>query len=269
MTQLAFMPDSSLVSDVVASPNFGARKNGRAPDMVVLHYTGMADSELAIRRMCDPASEVSAHYLVDVDGRVVQIVPEEARAWHAGESWWAGESDINSCSVGIEIANGGHDWGYPEFPLRQVAAVIALCKGILIRRNIPAHRILAHSDIAPARKKDPGEKFPWKRLYESGVGLWVAPAPIETETGLKQGDEGPQVAAMQHALASYGYRIIDTGLYDAPTTEVVRAFQRHFRPARVDGRADLSTLKTLKSLIAALPDETSGAAPVKPDLASS
>jgi N-acetylmuramoyl-L-alanine amidase len=190
------------------------------------------------------------------DGRILQCVPEASRAWHAGVSYWAGEQDINSCSIGVEIVNRGHDWGYPEFPLRQIAAVIALCRGIMLRRNILPHRVLAHSDVAPARKKDPGEKFPWHSLANSGVGHWVQPAPIVRGNALKLGVESDEVRGMQEALKRYGYGIETDGKYDAPTMEVVTAFQRHFRPARVDGVADHSTLTTLQSLLASLMRET-------------
>jgi N-acetylmuramoyl-L-alanine amidase len=179
-------------------------------------------------------------------------VPESKRAWHAGKAFWAGEDDVNSCSIGIEIVNRGHDWGYPDFPLRQVAAVIALCRGIMLRRDVPAHRVLGHSDVAPARKKDPGEKFPWRSLANSGVGHWVQPAPIERGEALKLGSEGEQVLAMQQALAEYGYGLIPNGKFDGPTMEVVTAFQRHFRPERVDGVADSSTLSTLHELLSTL-----------------
>ena len=166
----AFTPDSSVVSDVIPSPNFGERDRDRVPDMILLHYTGMPDPEGAIARLCTAGTDVSAHYIVLEDGRIVQCVPELKRAWHAGIAAWAGEVDINSCSIGIEIVNRGHDWGYPDYPLRQIAAVIALCRGIMLRRNVPGHRVLAHSDVAPARKRDPGEKFPWHSLANSGVG---------------------------------------------------------------------------------------------------
>lgn len=168
-----FTPDSSIASDVIPSANFGDRANGRQPDMIVLHYTGMPDVEGAITQLCTAGTEVSAHYIVLEDGRIVQCVPESKRAWHAGVSAWAGDDDINSCSIGVEIVNRGHDWGYPDFPLRQIAAVIALCRGIMLRRKIVSHRVLGHSDVAPARKKDPGEKFPWHSLANSGVGHWV------------------------------------------------------------------------------------------------
>ncbi len=255
-----FTPDSSVVSDVVPSPNYGDRADGRAPDMIVLHYTGMPDAEGALARLCTVGTDVSAHYVVLEDGRIVQCVPETKRAWHAGVSSWAGEQDINSCSIGIEIVNRGHDWGYPDFPRRQIAAVIALCRGIMLRRNIVPQRVLAHSDVAPARKQDPGEKFPWHSLANSGVGHWVHPAPIVPGETLKSGAGGDEVRALQEALQRYGYGIEVSGKYDAPTAEVVTAFQRHFRPAKVDGIADRSTLTTLQALLAALPAETAVAA---------
>jgi N-acetylmuramoyl-L-alanine amidase len=250
-----FTPDSSVVSDVVPSANYGERADGREPDMIVLHYTGMPDVEGALTRLCTPGTDVSAHYVVLEDGRIVQCVPEAKRAWHAGASSWAGEQDINSCSIGVEIVNRGHDWGYPEFPRRQVAAVIALCRGILLRRNIAPHRVLGHSDVAPARKKDPGEKFPWHSLANSGVGHFVFPAPILAGQALKAGASGEAVQEMQEMLRRYGYGIEVNGKYDGPTAEVVTAFQRHFRPEKVDGIADRSTRATLEALLAALPQE--------------
>jgi N-acetylmuramoyl-L-alanine amidase len=250
-----FTPDSSIASDVIPSMNYGERNKGRLPDMIVLHYTGMPDVEGAIAQLCTAGTDVSAHYIVLEDGRIVQCVPEAKRAWHAGVASWAGEEDINSCSIGVEIVNRGHDWGYPEFPLRQIAAVIALCRGIMLRRKVPSHRVLAHSDVAPSRKKDPGEKFPWHSLANSGVGRWVQPAPIVRGETLKLGTISDDVADLQTALARYGYGAPANGKYDATTMEVVTAFQRHFRPARVDGVADHSTLTTLQSLLASLPDE--------------
>jgi N-acetylmuramoyl-L-alanine amidase len=250
-----FTPDSSIASDVIPSPNHGDRNNGRPVDMILLHYTGMPDVEGAIARLCTPGTEVSAHYIVLEDGRIVQSVPEAKRAWHAGISSWAGEDDINSCSIGVEIINRGHDWGYPDFPLRQIAAVIALCRGIMLRRQVPSHRVLAHSDVAPARKKDPGEKFPWHSLANSGVGHWVQPAPIVRGDTLKLGSTGEAVAGLQMALAKYGYAIPTHGKFDGPTMEGVTAFQRHFRPARVDGIADHSTISTLHALLASLPED--------------
>src|SRR6201996_3996889 len=193
----AFMPDSSIASDVIPSLNYGDRNKGRVPDMIVLHYTGMPDAEGAIARLCSAGTDVSAHYIVLEDGRIVQSVPEAKRAWHAGVSSWAGEGDINSCSIGVEIVNPGHDWGYPDFPLRQIAAVIALCRGIMLRRRIPSQRVLAHSDIAPARKKDPGEKFPWHSLANSGVGHWVQPLSVVRGETLRLGTISDDVDNLQ------------------------------------------------------------------------
>jgi N-acetylmuramoyl-L-alanine amidase len=256
MNMKTFTPDSSIVSDVIPSPNFGDRNHGRVPDMIILHYTGMPDVEGAIKQLCTVGTDVSAHYIVLEDGRIVQSVPEAKRAWHAGVSSWAGEDDINSCSIGVEIVNRGHDWGYPDFPPRQIAAVTALCRGIMLRREVPSHRVLAHSDVAPSRKKDPGEKFPWHSLANSGVGHWVQPAPIVRSETLKIGSIGDDVQNLQQALARYGYGLPVTGKYDGPTMDAVAAFQRHFRPSRVDGIADRSTLTTLHALLASLPAET-------------
>ena len=234
---------------VVASPNHNERKS--AIDMIVLHYTGMRSGEEALARLTDPASHVSSHYLVDEDGRVDQLVPEAQRAWHAGLSSWKGVTDINSCSIGIEIVNPGHDYGYRDFPAAQIDAVIALCRNVVASRKIPAARVLAHSDVAPARKQDPGERFPWDRLAAAGVGRWVEPSPLKEGTTLKPDDRGQHVADLQRALARFGYAADITHLYDTPTAEIVTAFQRHFRPARVDGIADRSTVATLQRLLTA------------------
>src|SRR5205807_877255 len=175
------------------------------------------------------------------------------RAQHAGVSSWEGETDINSRSVGIEIVNPGHDLGYPDFPDRQIAAVIALCRDILRRRPMRADRVVAHSDVAPSRKQDPGEKFPWSRLHEAGVGHWVEPAPVGDTRGLATGGSGPAVAELQDLFAQYGYGIPSIGHFDQPMHDVVVAFQRHFRPARIDGIADGSSIETLRRLLAARP----------------
>src|SRR5919201_3282055 len=249
---LSLRAESSVVAEVRPSPNHSERKGSGAPDMLILHYTGMPDDRGAINHLCNPASQVSAHYVVLQDGYVVQLVAEGRRAWHAGTSSWAGESDINSRSIGIEIANPGHDHGYPDFPKRQVAAVIALCRSIFTRHRIAADRVLGHSDVAPTRKRDPGEKFPWKALADSGVGLWVKPAPIEPAGSIfTLGDTNPAIAEVQTLLANYGYDVAATGDLDGATRDAVAAFQRHFRPQRVDGFVDGSTIATLKSLIAA------------------
>jgi len=244
-----FTPDSLLVREVRPSPNHDRRV--LATDILLLHYTGMASTAAATERLCDPAAKVSGHYVVMESGTIIQLVPEERRAWHAGHSSWEGVNDINSRSVGIEIGNRGHDYDYPDFPEPQIAAVIALCRDIITRRHLRADRVLAHSDVAPERKCDPGEKFPWHRLHREGVGAWVEPAPIRPGLVLGPHDIGPDVADLQAALQVYGYGIAATGIYDELTAAVVTAFQRHFRPDCIDGRADLSTIETLRSLLAA------------------
>jgi len=248
-------PESAIASKVFPSPNHGERKNGRRPDMVVLHYTGMPDAGEALQWLCNPVSEVSAHYFVFEDGRVLQLVPEARRAWHAGVSFWAGETDINSCSIGIEIANVGHIGGMPSFPAEQIERVTVLTKDICTRWSIRPDRVLAHSDVAPGRKQDPGELFPWDELHRAGVGHWVKPAPIRDGRFFARGDQGMPVEALQAMLAMYGYGLKITGTFDEDTEKVVTAFQRHFRPERVDGVADASTITTLRDLIAARPGD--------------
>jgi len=236
----------------VSSPNHGERAPGKPVDMIILHYTGMDSGERALRWLCDPESGVSSHYFVFEDGRICQLVDESRRAWHAGTSLWEGESDINSRSIGIEIANPGYEFGYQPFPDTQIAATIALCLDILARRPVAPHHVLAHSDVAPLRKNDPGELFPWRRLSEAGVGLWVPPEPITISapaTTLRRGEHGEEVAALRVGLARYGYGLGPGDEYDVLTEAVVRAFQRHFRPERVDGAADASTMKTLDRLL--------------------
>lgn len=234
------------------SPNFDARADNRAPDMVVLHYTGMESAEAALARLRDPQARVSAHYLIDEEGTVFALVPEIERAWHAGVSCWAGERDVNSASIGIELVNPGHEFGYPDFPEAQIAALIALMDDIRARWPIRPARVVGHSDVAPLRKADPGEKFPWARLAAAGHALWVAPAPLAAGPTLEPGDEGDDVRDLQAALARAGYDIEADGLYGAVTQAVVTAFQRRQRPAGVDGIADISTLKTLAAFLAAV-----------------
>ncbi|ESZ77091.1 N-acetylmuramoyl-L-alanine amidase [Mesorhizobium sp. L103C105A0] len=246
-----FPPDEPS-AEVRVSPNFGPRRETLRPDMIVLHYTGMATGAAAEAWLCDPASEVSSHYLVHENGRIIQMVRESDRAWHAGASSWFGRRDINSCSVGIEIVNPGHSLGYSAFPKRQVEAVIGLCLGVIERHSITAQRVLAHSDIAPGRKIDPGEKFPWKALFAAGVGHLVPAAPVRRGAVLKAGDTGAEVEALQSMLALYGYGVEISGVFDRQTEIVVEAFQRHFRPRLVDGVADGSTSSTLQSLLTSL-----------------
>src|SRR4030088_54544 len=197
----SFPPDSPLVDRVLPSPNHEARIGVARPDILLLHYTGMKSTQAALERLCDPGPRVSSHYLVFEDGRILQLVPEARRAYHAGAGSWEGTSDVNSRSIGIEIGNQGHDFGCPEFPDAQIAAVIALCRDILARSSIAAQRVLAHSDTAPDRKRDPGEAFPWRRLAEAGVGLWVAPEPIGEGAGARAGGRGGVGAKVQAGAA--------------------------------------------------------------------
>lgn len=243
--------DTPLVSLFCPSPNIEPRREGRDPDLLLLHYTGMESSDGALAWLTTPESGVSCHYLIDEEGRIAQMVREDKRAWHAGQSHWAGEDDINSCSVGIEIHNPGHEFDYPAFPECQMQAVEALCLDILSRHAIPPERVLAHSDVAPARKADPGEKFDWARLAAAGIGAWVEPEPVGEDEGLDVGASGAEVESLQQALADYGYAVPVTGDYDDATRIVVTAFQRHFRPEKVDGRADNSTRLTLERLLVA------------------
>lgn len=238
--------------DIRDSPNHDARPAEVPVDILLLHYTGMISAQAAIDRLCDRGAMVSCHWLVDEDGRIVRLVEESRRAWHAGLSCWKGATDINARSVGIEIVNPGHEFGYRDFPDRQIDAVIALARDILARHPIPPQRVLAHSDVAPARKTDPGERFPWERLHRAGIGHWVEPEPVTEGPVLGPGDHGPPVAALRNDLAGYGYCLEAGDDYDMATQTVVAAFQRHFRPARVDGIADASTRATLLRLRAEL-----------------
>ncbi len=242
-------PDSGLVDALSPSPNHGERVGIAPPDCLILHYTGMADGPSAINWLCNPDSQVSCHYVVEEDGRVLQLVAEARRAWHAGRSSWAGNTDMNSASIGIEIVNAGHPGGLPDYPDAQIASVIALCRDLVGRHPIPPERVLAHSDVAPGRKEDPGERFPWSRLFEAGVGLWVPPRPDQDGPALLAEDHGAAVASLQTALQLHGYDLEASGTYDPVTEAVVRAFQLHFRPERVDGVADAATVAILRDLL--------------------
>ncbi|MBP0439211.1 N-acetylmuramoyl-L-alanine amidase [Tianweitania sediminis] len=243
-----FEPDFR-AARVRPSPNHGERLGCTAPDMIILHYTGMATGEAAEDRLCAPESQVSSHYLVYEDGAVVQMVREADRAWHAGKSFWAGINDINSHSVGIEIVNPGHALGYCDFPEPQIEAVIRLCRDIATRHGVAPVRILAHSDVAPGRKIDPGEKFPWSRLEAAGVGLAAPSGPLSEAKPC-----GPDlVLQTQQALAFWGYGIEPTGVEDEQTRVVVEAFQRHFMPARIDGRVDPAVLAVIQNLLGSRP----------------
>jgi N-acetylmuramoyl-L-alanine amidase len=225
------------------------RVGGVAPNLLILHYTGMTDAAKACDWLCDERSGVSSHYLVDEQGAIVQMVDEVNRAWHAGVSSWKDETDINSASIGIEIQNLGHLGGLPDFPLQQMQAVAALCRDIVTRYKISPRNVLAHSDVAPGRKIDPGEKFDWAYLAKQNVGHWVAAEPLSGGNFLQLGDSGDPVMALQGMFGMYGYGIDMTGNFDTRTKIVVEAFQRHFRQVLVDGIADQSTVATLHRLL--------------------
>lgn len=217
------------------SPNYNDRE-GVAVDMLVMHYTGMRSAEEALDRLCDPAAKVSAHYVIEEDGTIHTLVDEEHRAWHAGVASWRGADNINSRSVGIELVNPGHEFGYRAFPKSQVSAAIDLCHGILARHDIPARNVVGHSDVAPSRKEDPGELFPWRALATQGIGLWPsanADAPI-----VDQHD-------VERTLQGVGYDINDL-------PAAIKAFQRHFCPAHMDGTANDATRRSLAAVVAML-----------------
>lgn len=217
---------------LLASPNFDARPPQTAIDMLVLHYTGMESAGAALARLTDPEAGVSAHYVIDEDGTVWHLVAEEARAWHAGVASWRGAADINARSIGIELVNPGHEFGYRPFPEAQMTAVIVLAGEIVGRHPIPARNIVGHADVAPRRKMDPGELFDWRRLAVAGIGLW----PAESDRCEMDRDA---IAAM---LARVGYETEDLAAS-------LRAFQRHFRPTRVNGRIDFETARLLGGLV--------------------
>lgn len=243
------------------SPNFDVRT--RPIDLVVLHYTGMQDAETALARLTDPAPvagrypgpwqsgdapadaplpKVSAHYVVDEQGVIYSLVPEEHRAWHAGASSWEGEGDINARAIGIEVVNGGHDFGLPDFPDVQIEAVIGLLRDIFTRwPELGPKRVVGHSDVAPERKADPGEKFPWKKLADAGVSVWPKPssAPLDSDDPISE---------VQQHLALIGYDVKQTGFMDAATKTALIAFQRRFRPNDVSSAIDDETRRLLSAL---------------------
>ncbi|MCW8952860.1 MAG: N-acetylmuramoyl-L-alanine amidase [Rhodospirillales bacterium] len=227
------------------SPNFDDRPEGVPIDMLVIHYTGMKTAEAALERLSDPEAKVSAHYVIDENGSVIRLVAEENRAWHAGVSSWRGESDVNGRSIGIELVNPGREFGYRLFTEPQMESLAVLAADIVRRHAIPDRNVVGHSDVAPDRKEDPGELFEWDRLAREGIGLWPAWAKAPTR----------DVAAVQRALAQYGYGLEASGVLDDATRKVVAAFQRHFRPERVDGNPDSETVGRLFSLLDLVDDE--------------
>lgn len=234
------MNGSARVDRVQLSPNHEARAEGKTPRFLILHYTGMATGKAAVDWLCNEVSRVSCHYLVDDDGTIVQMVDETRRAWHAGVSSWQGEIDINSASIGIEIQNQGHNAGSPAFPAVQMRRLAELSRDIMQRHHIPPENVLAHSDVAPGRKIDPGECFDWDWLAGQGVGVVVKPGSAR---------EAMDIATQQKCLAELGYAIEVTAAKDARTTKVIEAFQRHHRRSKVDGVADAETCDVIRRLL--------------------
>jgi N-acetylmuramoyl-L-alanine amidase len=224
----------------ILSPNHDARPSGQPVDILLLHYTGMQGAQAAIDRLVDPTAKVSAHYLIEEDGTAWRLVAEERRAWHAGVSYWAGARDINARSIGIELVNPGHEFGYRPFPPAQMDSLEALAREILARHPIPAARVLGHSDVAPQRKADPGELFDWAGLARHGIGLW--PRAMAKPRSWS-------VAEFQAGLGRYGYEVPDHGRPDEATKAVLIAFQRHFRPWRCDGVPDPESAGILADLL--------------------
>ncbi|MGD8325665.1 MAG: N-acetylmuramoyl-L-alanine amidase [Sphingomonadales bacterium] len=211
------------------SPNHDERVS--PIDMLLLHHTGMPTGEEALERLCDADAKVSAHYFIEEDGRIFQLVDEARRAWHAGVSCWRGERDVNSRSIGVELVNPGHEWGLRTFPKVQMESLKSLSLDILSRHAIPARHVLGHSDVAPGRKKDPGELFDWEWLASQGVGLWHH----KPQTYLPE-------SLIHQSLADFGYNMEDA-------SQVIEAFQRHFRPAKMDGVMDEECCAILSSLM--------------------
>lgn len=228
---------------IAVSPNFDRRPDAADIRLVVLHYTGMRDAASALARLADPASGVSAHYVVDEDGTVYSLVPDHLRAWHAGVSAWRGWSDPNSVSIGIELVNPGHDWGYRPFPEAQIEALVSLLARLRARYPIAACDVVGHSDIAPARKRDPGELFPWARLAALGLTIW----PMGV-----RGERPPDPLRALALLRRAGYR---RDLPDTTLADCIRAFQRRFRPDRVDGVLDGRTMALLEAVADLSPGE--------------
>lgn len=219
------------------SPNHDERPAGKPVDMLVLHYTGMKTGAEALARLCDPEARVSAHYTIDRDGRVYRHVDEDRRAWHAGISYWAGETNVNARSIGIELVNPGHEFGYEPFAEAQIGALLDLADGIIARHRIPAARVVGHSDVAPARKTDPGELFPWKQLADFGIGLW----PERSSKALR--------LPVETALREIGYGVPPD--VDWPLETVVAAFQRRYVPDAITGTADPETQRRIAAVHAA------------------
>ena len=227
------------------SPNFDERNPDVHLRYVVLHYTGMPTRDVALQRLCNPKSKVSAHYLIDDEGRLFKLVEEDKRAWHAGKGFWRGATDINSASIGIELVNPGHAYGYTKFPKAQTNFLKDLLKEVMKRNRLnPATALLAHADIAPDRKEDPGELFPWEDFAKEGFGLWPS---------VERKDYEPiQDFEEQKLLRTIGYDCPDNGVYDPPTRAALLAFQRRYDPANITGTPERETIARMRALVRAI-----------------
>jgi N-acetylmuramoyl-L-alanine amidase len=232
-----------------SSPNFDQRPPGSKPRLLVLHYTGMETMDAALARLIDPRARVSAHYFITEQGEILQLVEEANRAWHAGLSHWRGKDSVNDFSIGIELVNRGHEFGYTGFPEAQMASLEELCGDIVGRHAIEPINVVGHSDVAPGRKQDPGELFDWRRLAHRGVGLWLGEQHNLHELGLKTESAKTDWAALQSQLKALGYGLPISGQADRKTRDVLTAFQRHWRPQAVSGRADSHCLEVLDALL--------------------
>lgn len=229
------------------SPNQDARPAGTPIDMIILHYTGMPTVQEAIDRLRDPAARVSSHYVIDEDGFVLRLVPEERRAWHAGMSYWRGHRGLNDRSIGIEMVNPGHEWGYRDFPVLQLAAVCDLCLHLLSRHPVPARNIVGHSDVAPDRKEYPGERFDWEQLARNGVGMFPRHVPdLGTGNPLR---DATSLRPVRAGLIEIGYDVAPEGPLDPALSLVLRAFQRHWRPEAITGQADAGSVARLGAVV--------------------
>ena len=230
------------------SPNFGERKNIENIDMLVIHYTNMKSAEAALQHMCDKKSQVSAHYLICEHGIIYRLVDEKYRAWHAGVSHWRGITDINSHSIGIELANLGHTNGLRPFTKEQMQSLIKLCHDILDRHQIPSYNIIGHSDIAAGRKLDPGPLFDWQTLAKNNIGLW----PDLVEPYLKTPDSNNNNEKSNKDNQYILMQILSEIGYDMKNTQATAAFQRHYMANNINNIADNKTIALASNLLTAI-----------------
>jgi N-acetylmuramoyl-L-alanine amidase len=230
------------------SPNWNERPEGVAIDTVVLHYTGMQSGKEALGRLCCEQAQVSSHYLIDEDGTAYQLVDDKKRAWHAGVSSWQGRGNLNHSSIGIELVNPGHEFGYRDFPEAQIASLLALLNALKEKHAIPTSRFIGHSDIAPLRKNDPGERFPWKKLSHRGFGVFSEKDFSNQEFIELTSNNAAEIKVLNKQLGIIGYDGFDSDGFGAQTSQVIRAFQAHWRPEGVHGKLDKGTWSALQEI---------------------